>query len=120
MQRLELVDDKFPDLLKGIKTNTLRWCEGEIKTGYLVFYATNNADQKALVWVTHVQNTPMNKIAYKYDMGGKELYAAMLRHYPNIQIDSEVSYIEYLSPLETLNQKGIPDNLCEEVITDFV
>lgn len=119
MQKLELVDDRFPDMVNGQKTNTLRWKEGEVKEGYLLFYATKNPSWKALVWVTNVRNIPMDQIAYVYDMSPQELHKAMLRHYPDINIDSNVSYIEYLSPIQTLEKKGIPENFEEKVITEI-
>ena len=49
MQKLELLDEFFPALMSGIKTNTLRWREGNIKKGYLLFYESKDPDLKAIV-----------------------------------------------------------------------
>ena len=100
IQELELVDDRFPAIYTGEKANTLRWQEGDIEPGYLIFYATNNHHWKTLVWVTNVKSTPMDEISYIYDMTPEELHKAMQRHYPDIKIDSDVVFVEHLSPQE--------------------
>lgn len=119
IQKLELVDDRFPAIFTGEKTNTLRWREGDIKPGYLVFYASNNPKWKTLVWVTNVDTTPMDKIAHVYDVTPEELHKAMLRHYPDIQIDSEVVFVEHLTPQQTMEQYGLPEQLGFEPIMDL-
>lgn len=119
IQKLELVDDRFPAIFTGKKTNTLRWQEGDIKLGYLVFYASNNPKWKTLVWVINVNFIPMDKIAYVYDMTPEDLHKAMLRHYPDIKIDSEVVFVEHLAPQQTLEQYGLPQELDFEPIMDL-
>lgn len=101
IQKLELVDVLFPFLLSGEKKNTLRWNEGEIETGFLIFYATHDPKLKSLVWVTDVQYHIMQDIAHFYNMSAEQLYASMIKHYPKIKIDSKVAYIKFLSPQET-------------------
>lgn len=108
IQKLELADDLFPALMRGEKTNTLRWQEGPVQTGYLLFYATHNPDWRAVVWVTGVQACPMNEIAPFYTMSPEELHKAMLRHYPDIEINSDILFIEHLSPEKTRSFHGIP------------
>lgn len=116
MQKLELVDDLFENMLKGIKTNTLRWKEAEIQKGYLIFYASNNLSWKSLVWVQEIEKLPLNQSAHLYDMSAQELHKAMLRHYPDILFDSEVSYIKFLSPKDTIEKHGLPKDFEEEII----
>ncbi len=118
LQTLELSDVLFPSLLRGEKNNTLRWNEGDIKEGYLIFYATTNPEYKALVWVTNVQNYLMPNIAPYYKMSAEELHISMLKHYPDIKIDSEVARITYLSPRETNLKYGQPEGLNAEFIIE--
>lgn len=111
IQKLELAKDLFPKMISGAKTNTLRWNEGIIEEGFLLFYAENNINLSATVWVNRVTTSSMKNFACKYNMSAKALHSSMLRHYPDIKIDSIVSFIEYLSPEKTLKIHGIPDNL---------
>lgn len=111
VQTLELLDDFFPALFKGEKTNTLRWNEGDVVPGYLLFYASRNPGWKALVWVTGTRQCSLDAIASVYHMSAQELHTAMLKHYPAIRPDSEVLFIEYLPPLETKETYGIPASI---------
>jgi len=95
IQFLELADDLFPKILNGEKTNTLRWNEGNIKEGYLTFYKTSNPSVKCNVLVSSIETAPMKDFAHKYNMSSQDLHFEMLRHYPDIKIDSEVSFIEF-------------------------
>lgn len=101
LQKLELVDRLFPDLLDGKKINTLRWREGDINPGYLLYYASSNPALQALVWVTKVERLPLSEAAPFYNMTPQELLVSMRKHYPDIRIDDEVMLVHHLSPQET-------------------
>lgn len=108
IQKLELADIFFPDLLSGNKTRTLRWNEHQIKKGFLIFYTNISPPKTACVWVTSVKDMKLQDSAPLYNMTPKELHESMLAHYPDIKENSMVSYIEYLSPTETKNNYGDP------------
>jgi hypothetical protein len=119
IQTLELVDDRFPALFTGEKINTVRWNEGDIKEGYLLYYASKNPKWRTLVWVTKSQRIPMNKIAHLYGMTPDELCSVMQRHYPGIKQDTVILFIEHLTPQQTEKEVGIPEEFrVEECLWD--
>lgn len=116
IQRLELVDSRFPALFTGEKRDTVRWNEGCIELGYLLYYASVNSKWKTLVWVTATRNIPLNELAEHYKQTPEELLGAMQRHYPHIQIDTEVLFVEHLTPQETFAVHGIPEDFHEQLV----
>ncbi len=116
IQKLELVDHLFPALFSGDKIATLRWKEGEIEEGYLLYHATHNEDWKVLVWVTKVEKALLSAVAPLYKQTPEELCQNMRIYYPSIEIDSEIVMIHHLTPHQTAEQKGIPAELWGQVI----
>lgn len=116
IQTLELADSLFPQLLAGEKTRTLRWREGDVRPGYLLYYSYDNPAWKVLVWVTGCREAPMSEMAPLYDMSPESLHKAMSRHYSEIEIDSPVTLVEHLTPLQTAEEHGIPEILRSEII----
>lgn len=89
---------------------------GEIRPGYLLYYSYDNPAWKALVWVTGCRDAPMNEMAPLYDMTPEELHKSMQRHYPYIEIDSPVTLVEHLTPLQTAEECSVPKSLRNEVL----
>ncbi|NCC21006.1 MAG: ASCH domain-containing protein [Alphaproteobacteria bacterium] len=116
IQTLELADSLFPQVLAGEKTRTLRWREGEIRPGYLLYTSFDNPAWKALVWVTGCRDAPMNEMAPLYDMSPEDLHKSMQRHYPDIEIDSPVTLVEHLTPRQTAEEHGVPESLRGEIL----
>lgn len=115
IQRLELVDRRFPALLSGEKRDTIRWNEGHIEPGYLIYYASDNSRWKTMVWVTATRYTTLASLAPVAAQAPEELLAVMRRHYPNIELDTEVLFVEHLSPQETRARYGVPED-CDEAL----
>jgi hypothetical protein len=116
LQKLELVDRLFPALFTGEKVSTLRWREGEVAEGYLLYCASNNPKWKALVWVTGTEKKPLRAFASFCNQTPDELLAAMRTHYPEITLEDDVLLVHHLTPYDTAERKGIPDELWGEVI----
>ena len=116
IQRLELVDHLFPALFSGDKIATLRWGEGDIEAGYLLYHATHNEDWKVLVWVTKVERGSLRYFAPFYQQTPEELCQSMRIHYPLIEIDSEVALIHHFTPHQTAEQKGLPADIWGQLI----
>jgi hypothetical protein len=100
-QRLELPDSLFPDLMRGAKTDTLRWNEGKIELGYLEFFSAKNPDLTALVIVTGTRKGSMADFAKSNKMTVDQFMATMQKHYPDIKPDAKITQIEFMSPKET-------------------
>lgn len=58
----------------------------------------------------------MNEMAPLYDMTPEELHKSMQRHYPDIEIDSPVTLVEHLTPLQTAKEHGVPEPLRGEIL----
>lgn len=105
IQKLELVDEQFPALLRGEKTDTIRLNEGDIKPGFLLFYSSSGKE-RAVVWVTEINYMPLRnvgkKVGYtKRTPDDETCLRHMKKHYPDITLDTEILLVEYLSPSET-------------------
>lgn len=111
IQKLELADSLFPELLAEQKTKTLRWEDNEIKPGYMLYYSYDNPQWQALVWVTDVQKAPLSEFSSSYDFTPEELHQQMLRHYTDIPIDASCFLVKHLTPEQTAKQYGIPKEL---------
>lgn len=101
LQRLELADDLFPDLMSGKKTDTLRWNEGDIELGYLEFYSAGNIGKRATVLVTGIRKGTLESFAKHYSMTADALVTKMKKHYPDITASDKMTLIEFMSPSET-------------------
>jgi hypothetical protein len=115
MQMLELVDRRFPALLSGRKTSTIRWNEGVIKPGFLL-YVSCSGKERAIVWVNEVNRIPLRDIGKKigYDAHHKDenhTLELMRLHYPAITLDTEIDLIEHLSVADT--RKRYPREVAE-------
>lgn len=123
IQALELVDRYFDALFAGQKRNTQRYQEQRTEPGFLIFEASDDPVLLALVWVEDVIYTALRDV---HDaVGGEkyspdELLAGMRKHYPDIQLDSEIMVVKHLSPLETYRQHGIPDALQNVFTADYI
>lgn len=115
MQELELLDRFFPDVFDGVKRRTLRWGDGEIAEGFLLFRASRSPDLKTLVWVTSVEKHSFETAAPLYQMTVSELLASMKTHYPAIDGTAELQLVNHLSPKETVAQKGLPNGFTEKL-----
>lgn len=101
LQRLELADDLFPDVISGKKTDTLRWNEGDIELGYLEFYSESNIGKRATVLVTGLRKGTLESFAKHYRTTIDLLVLSMKKHYPDIKATDKVTLVEFMSPAET-------------------
>jgi hypothetical protein len=115
-QRLELVDRRFPALFTGEKRETIRWNEGDIVPGYLLYTASKNDAWKTVVWVTSVRRCLLGSLTGYYKSEPAELLASMQRHYPAIALDTDVLFVEHLTPQETLTRYGAPEGLADKIL----
>lgn len=114
VQALELVDRFFDDLFAGKKRNTWRYKEQPVTPGFLVFEASVDPQLIALVWVddvAHVKLADVHTVLEGENTPPDELLAGMRRHYPDIELDSEVMIVKHISPAETYRKYGLPDEL---------
>jgi hypothetical protein len=110
MQRLALADRHFPALLRGDKIQTVRWREGRVGVGPLVFYSETESGREVEVWVTRCTRMPLGDVA-AFLSKTKEwpddvMLAGMRAHYPGISLRDVVDVIEHLSPEETRSRRS--------------
>lgn len=101
LQRLELADDLFPQVMRGAKTDILHWKEENIGLGYLEFYSVKNPALTATVLVTGVQKNTLQKFASRCRMTVDGLLLEMKRHYPDITPQAQMQLVEFMTPDET-------------------
>ncbi len=102
IQTLELVDRRWPALLNGEKTDTIRWKEGMIKPGLLKYVACGDRNTTAWVWVVSVRKMLLKDVPNEPDK--QDLLKRMQKHYPAITLTTEIDFIEHLSVPETLEK----------------
>ena len=94
-QWLHLVERRWPALVNGEKTSTLRLNEGFIHKGFLVYKDCPKEQWAEVVYVTHVdgfdEHTPDMETALKQ----------MRVHYPDITLDTPILFAQHLSVPET-------------------
>jgi len=105
VQTLRLVDRRFPGLLRGEKTDTIRLNEGDIEPGFLR-YESLSQDQHTVVYVTSVERLPLREVAGRtrddpVQPTPEQMLERMLVYYPDITLDTVVLYVEHLTPQET-------------------
>jgi len=104
MQRLPLADRHFPALLEGEKLQTIRWNEGPVTTGPLIFYLETDERLEVSVEVTRCSRMPLEAVGTflgKEDeagWSGLSMLEGMRRHYPDIAAGDLVDVIEYRVP----------------------
>lgn len=101
LQRLELADDLFPDVMNGKTTDMLRRNEGPFELGYLEFYSASNIGKRAMVLVTGIRHGALDSFAKHYRTTTDLLVLSMKKYYPDIKPSDKVTLIEFMSPAET-------------------
>ena len=105
MQTLYVVPRLFPAILDGGKTSTIRWREGPIEPGPLLYVCDGAPERTAIVHVTRVTTVKLRDAARF--LGREEEWPApvmlegMREHYPAITLDDDVDIVEHLTPAET-------------------
>lgn len=124
VQRLELVDRLFDDIFSGKKKNTKRYKDKKITEGYLLYEASENNQLRALVWVTNVETMPLFEVVKRVEeernTSVDDLLRRMRSHYPDISLDTRIEVVMHLTPNETYQKYGVPDNLLEELGSSYV
>ncbi|MDT0353059.1 ASCH domain-containing protein [Pseudonocardia charpentierae] len=100
------MDSRFPALLRGEKTDTIRLDEGDIEPGFLCYVNWPFEDQRVVVYVTSVEYLPLREVAGRTrddveQPTPEELLDRMRVYYPQITLDTVVLYVEHLTPEET-------------------
>lgn len=116
VQMLELVDERWNALISGKKLDTIRFEETRIDRGFLIFRNCSNFENYCIVYVTDTVDIPLRDVLkYTKDVVRKPNEAALLEtmrtHYPNIELDTKIQYIQHLSPDET--RLRFPDEINE-------
>jgi hypothetical protein len=105
IQSLGVVPRLFPELVNGEKRSTIRWREGPIEPGYMLYVCDGAPEKTALVWVTKVTTMRLRDAA-GYLGREKEwpdvvMLHGMREHYSAITLDDAVEIVEHLTPAET-------------------
>lgn len=117
-QWVHLVERRWPALLNGEKTSTLRLNEGFIHKGFLVYKDYPNEQLAEVVYVTHVYYVPLrqaNEID-GYDEHTPDMETALKQmkvHYPEITLDTPILFAQHLGVPET---KKLYPNQVEEIL----
>lgn len=103
IQKLKLVDRRFPALMAGEKTDTIRWNEGVVETGLLLYEGCDDLSLQTTVWVTDVLFIPLRKVSEEVGSGESLEYilSSIRVHYPDITLDTEIMLVKHLTPAET-------------------
>ena len=106
MQWLHLVERRWPALVSGEKTSTLRLNEGFVHKGFLVYKDCPKEQWAEVVYVTHVYYVPLKQAleidgfdAHTPDVetGLKQMQV----HYPDITLDTPILLAKHLGVPET-------------------
>lgn len=116
IQKLELVDERWDALINGKKLDTIRFEEMHIEPGFMIYRNCSNLETHCIVHVAKVMDIPLRDVLkYTRDRDRKPNEAALLErmkvHYPVIELDTRIQYIQHLSPSETLSV--FPDEVKE-------
>jgi hypothetical protein len=115
MQKLDVVERLFPQIVSGEKTSTIRFGEQRIQVGPMVYWCGGNSARTVAVWVNRCTDMPLSEAA---DFLGKTekwpdevMLEGMRTHYPEIQLSDIVQIVEHYTPAESLpyltEMKGI-------------
>ena len=103
MQRLGVVPRLFEEILAGRKTSTIRFREGPIVPGPMLYVCDGAPERRVVVEVTRVTAMPLSAVAATL---GRErewpptvMLEGMREHYPGIGLADEVCVIEHTAPV---------------------
>ena len=106
-QWLYLADRHWPRLVRGSKTDTIRLNEPPVAPGFLVYVGIPTESERAAVLVTDVHHIPLRDVL-RYERGPEitpdeaTLLEHLRAHYPEIELDTEIEFVQHLSLPETL------------------
>lgn len=113
-----LRDARWDALMSGRKVDTIRLHSSNISEGFMIYRRSPANDEHAVVWVTRAQRVPLSSVpALSRDTGRRsdpdELLLRLRQIYPDITLDSDVDFIEHLTPEETAVKypEGVSDIL---------
>ena len=96
VQSLHVVPRLFPAILSGVKTHTIRWREGAIRTGPLRFVC---GEDSVAVEVTRVTDSLLRDAAALVGMAAEwpddVMLTGMREHYPAITLNDIVQVVEF-------------------------
>lgn len=99
MQYLDVAGRLFPDVLSGVKTNTMRWHETRIVPGSLMLINCDDRTQTHLVQVTRCTDVALSQAAawvgIEKEWPADKMLASMRSHYPEITLSDSVQVIEF-------------------------
>jgi hypothetical protein len=100
MQRLDLSDHHFPEILDGYKTNTIRRGFRRIEPGPLIFSGIIDPELTMMVMVTSVTQAPLIEIPKVISSRETidELLVRLREPYPGIDANEMVTLIEFKAP----------------------
>jgi hypothetical protein len=98
-QSLRVVGRLFPDIVRGRKKSTIRWREGPVVPGPLVFVSDDDPSSTVLVTVTRCSDMALSQVASfvgrSEEWPDPVMLAGMREHYPEIQLSDIVQVIEF-------------------------
>lgn len=105
-QWLHLVERRWPALLKGEKTSTLRLNEGFIHKGFLVYKDCPKEQWAEVVYVTHVYYVPLRQALEidGFDDHTPDIETGLKQmkvYYPEITFDTPIIFAQHLGVPET-------------------
>ena len=115
-QWLHLVERRWPALLNGEKTSTLRLNEGFVHKGFLLYKDCPKEQWAEVVYVTQVYYLPLKQALETegFDERTPDVETGLKRmqiHYPGITLDTPILLAKHLSVSET--KKRYPDQVKE-------
>lgn len=117
-QWIHLVERRWPALLNGEKTSTLRLNEGFIHKGFLVYKDCPKEQWAEVVYVTQVYYLPLKQALETdgFDTHTPDVETGLKQmrvHYPDITLDTPILLAKHLSVPET---KKLYPNQVEEIL----
>ena len=102
VDRSKTVTSLFPDVRSGKKQHTIRWREGKIIPGPMLYVNADDDSETLVVQVTEVKTMKLFFVASYLgrleEWSDEVLLSGMREHYPDIRLDSEVEVIHHLAP----------------------
>lgn len=108
-QWLHLAERHWPRLVNGSKTDTIRLGEASVEPGFLVYVSSPGETERAVVFVTASRRIPLRDVLL-YEEGPEitpdeaTLLEHLRAHYPEIELETEIDFIQHLSAPETLTR----------------